>query len=154
MDQSSPAFEATPRVCRHGSLGVTPLASLHGSTECPCQHPECDDCPGVHTQVLKEYSSAVSQRCLPLAQTLSKLHLSCPHPLAPHPWPSAPSANMSSAKTASRRAITPSHATWSVQSALVTRSVLSATSRPNGADGGCEMLMTRSVGSGRKNGPN
>ena len=29
MDQSSPTFEATPRVCRHGSLGVTPLASLY-----------------------------------------------------------------------------------------------------------------------------
>ena len=54
---------------------------LHSATECPSQHPECDDCPGVHTQVVKEYSSAVSQRCLPLAHTLSKLHLSCPHPL-------------------------------------------------------------------------
>ena len=29
MDQSSPTFEATPRVCRHGSLGVTPVASLY-----------------------------------------------------------------------------------------------------------------------------
>ena len=29
MDQSTPTTEATPRVCRHGSLGVSPLASLY-----------------------------------------------------------------------------------------------------------------------------
>lgn len=29
MDPSTPTVEATPRVCRHGSLGVSPLASLY-----------------------------------------------------------------------------------------------------------------------------
>ena len=29
MDQSSSTFETTPRVCRHSSMGVTPLASLY-----------------------------------------------------------------------------------------------------------------------------
>ena len=67
--------------CWGGECSDYTWRALHGATECPSQHPECDDCPGVHTQVLKEYSSAVSQRCLPLAHTLSKLHLSCPHPL-------------------------------------------------------------------------